>query len=312
MVHKSLLCHFSFYYQAAINGAFVEANRATYTIKTTPAALELLIGWLYARNLRKADGTRCKTTLTQLWVIADMTNMIALARDIINVFCKPTQSPEEKLPGYDLTTNLFKSITEVSPLWKWLVELHVRHWDPANDTDDGEQGALRRVRDAIPSDFYIAVIAGKHDLVWGGGRHQPCKCCSESCEFHGHESEEERLASKFGQIYIVHRNLAYKNQLAEQRRRRRGRSPRQQRYCLSKVIGFWKSWHCAQLEGATFCHESLGTEPLQDMMWIWRRRRLVQFSEMTLCTVSCKTYILYIRFTAINYLFLFVLPLCFE
>lgn len=82
-VHKELLCGFSPYYRAAIDGSFEEAKKSSFTAKTTPEALRMFVKWVYTRRLRDDDGTIDLDTAVDLYIFADMIDVLALRRDIV-------------------------------------------------------------------------------------------------------------------------------------------------------------------------------------------------------------------------------------
>lgn len=193
-VHKELLCGFSPYYRAAIDGSFEEANKSSFTAKTTPEALCMFGRYLYTRDLvHHDDVTLNLNTLVDLYIFADMIGAISLRRDIITVWSVDLDEFGPRFPSYKAIDKMNQNLPENSPLRMLMLQSHIWHWEPTHEVvADAEEQSTALA-------FMTAVALGKHEILTSVERdsNEPnCPCCNEPCKYHEHVSEEERRASK--------------------------------------------------------------------------------------------------------------------
>jgi len=125
--------------------------------------------------------------------------MTALSRDHVS-------SDKHWFFGYAVIGKVYRMLPANSPLRGFVVSTHIQHWSP--DVDDAE---VKRQRAAeAPPEFLFAVMEGHASIIKDGdivasfavgegvgGDERRAWCCSNACQFHEHESEEERAASEF-------------------------------------------------------------------------------------------------------------------
>lgn len=191
--------------------------------KTTQSALVLFTKWLYTRDLAAPSTDICdlaappnldnlsrrnsgslkdqKADLLHLYVFARGIECVALCRDILLQLHNDHAS---WFPTYELLEFLYKHLPPQSPVLKFLVSSHVQHWSP--DMDTPQVKAVRAFH--APTEFLFAVIEGQAGRIrdlggcerfdgLGEGDYEETQaaCCGDICDFHEHESEEERAST---------------------------------------------------------------------------------------------------------------------
>jgi hypothetical protein len=83
-VHKSLLCHYSTYYEAAIFRNFYEATRDYFTLDLDKNCADWFVRWLYSGQLgdRRPQNPEDED-LYRLYIFADEKDILALRRTIM-------------------------------------------------------------------------------------------------------------------------------------------------------------------------------------------------------------------------------------
>lgn len=192
-IHKSLLCHYSTYYQVAIYGRFKEANSNHFDIELNKVSVKWLVRWLYSRQLPGSGlgiGSR-SDELFQLYVFADEKDILALRRDVMT---RLVQLGWDYLPYHEiaLATN---SLPRSAPLYRFLFEWYINHWYPHKD-DPCQQG---QEYEKLPKEFMHLVMCGlcERAEVLRHGKEPTCVCCHEPCGFHEHKSHDEWRESEF-------------------------------------------------------------------------------------------------------------------
>lgn len=88
-MQKALLCFYSGYFAAALNGEFIEAKKKLIQLPTEdPATFRLVGHWIYTRRTLGLEGGEETSwcDLIGLWVFADAHDMPLLQNEVINVF----------------------------------------------------------------------------------------------------------------------------------------------------------------------------------------------------------------------------------
>ena len=74
-VHKVLLCYYSGYFNAALNGSFEEAEKDTVSLPTEdPQIFECFMHWVYTRRFTASTNdteSLCPNTMIQLWIFGE-------------------------------------------------------------------------------------------------------------------------------------------------------------------------------------------------------------------------------------------------
>jgi hypothetical protein len=169
--------------------------------------MALFIKWTYTRDLTDSKGEYNWSDLVDLYIWADSTMILALRRDIMTALHKDHKSSDEHwFFGYAVIGKVYRMLSPDSPLRGFIVSTHIQHWSP--DVDDAE---VKRQRAAeAPPEFLFAVMEGHASIIRDGdtvasfayaddgveGDERRVWCCGSVCQFHEHESEEERAASE--------------------------------------------------------------------------------------------------------------------
>ncbi|KAF2215100.1 hypothetical protein CERZMDRAFT_7580, partial [Cercospora zeae-maydis SCOH1-5] len=92
-VHKGVLCFYSAYFEACLNGEFAEARREVVDlVEEDPKTFRHFVAWLYTRQLpidheSEVAGDQCEH-INRLWVLADKRQVPLLANRCINALRK--------------------------------------------------------------------------------------------------------------------------------------------------------------------------------------------------------------------------------
>lgn len=188
-VHKALLCHYSPYFNSALNGNFSEAKDGLHPLAINEQVVTRFIGWLYTRNSFCSTLPEDRPSASSLYIFADRYDVLALRRDCLNMLSSLTR--RNIITSYTSVVNAYGNLPESSPYLRALEQTYICKWTPDLDSI-GDQDATRAT---APSNFLAAVMVGKARRN-GSGDHRPGCCCYNVCRFHEHESDEEREASK--------------------------------------------------------------------------------------------------------------------
>lgn len=205
-IHKELLCYYSPYYRTLLSGRWEDGKRRrSFVVETTQPALALFVKWLYTNDLTDAMGMKRWDDLAEVYTFASPSLVIALQRDIIDTFLDD-HLEGKVLCGFDYATiaNVYRRLPTDSPLINFIVSSHIHHWTP--ETESPEVKERRQVH--APVDFLLSVMEGQAELIQdqnAAPKHakntklisKRCPMCrGDFCDFHAHESQDERAASK--------------------------------------------------------------------------------------------------------------------
>lgn len=175
--------------------------------ETTQPALALYVKWLYTNDLTDAMGLKRWDDLAEVYTFAAPSLVIALQRDIIDTFLDD-HLEGKVFCGFDYATiaNVYRRLPSDSPLINFIVHNSVHHWTP--EAESPEMKERRQIH--APVDFLLSVMEGQAQLIQdqnAAPKHaknttkfisKRCPMCrGDFCDFHAHESQEERAASKF-------------------------------------------------------------------------------------------------------------------
>ncbi|CAD0112147.1 unnamed protein product [Aureobasidium uvarum] len=153
-IHRKLLCLFSSYYAAALNGNFLEANKDRFEVDLSGEHLRAFAVWIYTGSLgRMSDDYDGMCCLTSLYLFADQVNILALRRRTISLFAK-------SFPTYDLVKIILMNVTPGSPLHRHVLDRYILHWTPSEDEDDPFLLDSKRDPDHILANFMYQVMKG--------------------------------------------------------------------------------------------------------------------------------------------------------
>ncbi|PIA95006.1 hypothetical protein CB0940_08159 [Cercospora beticola] len=185
-VHKGVLCFYSGYFNACLNGDFVEARSGVVDlVEEDPDRFKDFVGWLYTRQLpvdheSKDVGEQWRDVF-RLWVFADKRQVPLLANRCINAlrelnvvrWCAPTTELHF----------VYANTTADSLLRRFLVYLIAMVAGPGGDRLLGDS------RDRYPPDALWDILK----LVWGNGSSKAASMSVQEilaidlCKFHQHE-----------------------------------------------------------------------------------------------------------------------------
>lgn len=80
-VNKALLCYFSSYYAAALNGRFAEARQEIFSVDLSGKQLQAFINWIHTGRLDLHIWER--EDRVKLYIFADLVDVLALRRQIM-------------------------------------------------------------------------------------------------------------------------------------------------------------------------------------------------------------------------------------
>ena len=182
MVHEDLLCFFSEYYRAALQGGFLEAGNKSVVLDLKTADCHSLVGWLYTGRLPDAP----RNDLFGLYVFADSTDILALRRAIMT---RVVKSENQTLPTFSEAAVALDSLPSTSPLYRYLLDTYTHHWMFEYATKE----------DMLPYGFLMDWIerAAKRTCVVSEESCSKCPCCDTNfCDYHEHGSFEEWKSCK--------------------------------------------------------------------------------------------------------------------
>ncbi|CAC9893937.1 unnamed protein product [Aureobasidium pullulans] len=186
LIHEELLCYFSPYYTAAFKGGFSEANQGSTSFELTELQAKLLVTWLYSGRIE--DDINYSDVL-DLYIFADMTDITALRRDIMDHLFKRGLKwqvfDEESVPEH------FKTLPPSSGLVRWMVDNFAQCWARLFGSYDSYLKP-RIAAFEIPGEFFDQVRAA-YCRDWT----EVSECHFKTpCHYHEHETVEE-WRSKF-------------------------------------------------------------------------------------------------------------------
>ncbi|THY52097.1 hypothetical protein D6C97_06481 [Aureobasidium pullulans] len=198
-VHKDLLCFYSPYHDRLLNGPFKEAGSTWIKLPVTSLVLKLFSTWLYTGQIitpstqdacsvnnpeRRIQFARHHTKLVDLYIFADSLNCIALERAAFVQLYKLFRVAKGPMQIFKLVDNGL----EHSGLYKYWVDYWAAHYDSM---------IPRILVDPLPSTFAHHLLLRKCELDLNPKtKGNECRCCENPCNYHTHESIEERKASE--------------------------------------------------------------------------------------------------------------------
>ncbi|TIA27451.1 hypothetical protein D6C79_10649 [Aureobasidium pullulans] len=182
MVHKSLLYFYSPYYRALLEGGFPETGQKSVDTHLDDATGSMFVSWLYSGQMLPYT----ELSHFELYVFADKTENLALRRSIMTVVVQGSQRQFSELsPILDDLKQPLTELPSTSPLFQWILNTFVHHWDPT-EYPPPDEALLKE----IPADFFLKV-AQEIALKFKNNFTGPCPCCHNYCNYHEHESVAE-------------------------------------------------------------------------------------------------------------------------
>jgi len=200
-VHQRLLCHYSLYYKAAIHGQFQEAtnNHFDLTLKTEYAGS--LVRWLYSGMLSTRYSAPEIEELFHLYIFADEKDILALRRDVMSELVK---KEKVDLP-YELVALATNSLLPSAPLYSFLLDWHVHHWNPL----EAAQSQHYSDYEVLPKESMHLVMCRLAIRARAASNpvQSPCTCCNSPCSYHEHVTQTNWLTSKFVYAHITRNTI---------------------------------------------------------------------------------------------------------
>ncbi|KAH0156313.1 hypothetical protein KCU67_g8364, partial [Aureobasidium melanogenum] len=128
-VNKDLLCFFSSYYAAALNGKFLEANKDHFEVDLSGENLVAFRDWMYMGTFDHLIGylsEPLECLYVKLYIFADQMDIIALRRSAIS------HLPDEDPLTWDLIKLILTNLPESSPLRRYALDSFIAHWKPSH------------------------------------------------------------------------------------------------------------------------------------------------------------------------------------
>ncbi|THY93029.1 hypothetical protein D6C93_05750 [Aureobasidium pullulans] len=205
-VHQALLSFYSPYHDTLLNGPFLEGmNPPTepFLVEAGSGVLKLFVTWLYNGRvnmrhpecLSDVEVAHWYLGVTKLYILADSFNCVALARLVVSNFL----NHEDELytfPTWSCIGLLSGSSLESSSLYRYYLAVLDAHWCGSlrDDEHEGQYQGDPNGEDPLPLNLAYRLLLRKLQRTQDG-QEGDCRCCHDRCEFHRHESEEEREAT---------------------------------------------------------------------------------------------------------------------
>ncbi|THY93030.1 hypothetical protein D6C93_05751 [Aureobasidium pullulans] len=197
-VNKALLCYYSAYFQALINGPFKEGLEEKTEIKldVSQKVLRQFYGWLTTGRVQM--GFQPDVTI-KLWIFGDFIDSLALRRDAITHLQRSSrEQPSVGMVGY-MTLHENKVWTEFhnSALYVYIVHTFSYHWDHRREF--ALRGGFAGI--GIPEQFLHdqrTSMSMHRERSLAGSISGHCYCCHgtwAACKYHEHTSQEEQSAT---------------------------------------------------------------------------------------------------------------------
>ncbi|KAI5204563.1 hypothetical protein E4T39_03514 [Aureobasidium subglaciale] len=178
--NKALLCYYSTYYAAALDGQFAEAHQKVFDVELSDKQLKVFVDWIYAGQLELLAWEREDRLM--LYIFADFTDNLAFRRRIM------TESA--RMERYREVGLALSSLPSKSPYCQRIIDHYAKHWRPEDDKCD----AIKNIPEiVVHGDFFYEVLVRQSSVK--GVKLESCICCSNVCNYHEHESEEEWRAT---------------------------------------------------------------------------------------------------------------------
>jgi hypothetical protein len=185
-VHRKLLCFFSSYFSAALNGKFLEAQKDHFEVELLGKHLKSFVTWIYTGGMTQAAMGHD----IDLYIFADQVDIMALRRAALNQVAK-----KKRLLTYEHFAYLHQNLAQGSPLLRYTTDFYIAYWEPSNDSEDPCCLDSDTDPDHLLAQFLYQVLKGvaTRKSVDSPG----CPCCNDICRYHEHSSKEEWKASMF-------------------------------------------------------------------------------------------------------------------
>ena len=158
-------------------------------LETTRAVLQLFFYWLY----RGTVDTTNWHDVTELYFLGHSLNSVALMRSAITEMqkiCRDDENDDTELFHYGHISVIDDMVGTSSGLLYYIEGTYFNHWRPSDDEDVNDNP-----REHQKTNLFFKKLFERSFKEQREGAN--CSCCHDYCKYHGHESEAERLASKY-------------------------------------------------------------------------------------------------------------------
>ncbi|KAI5270736.1 hypothetical protein E4T47_05851 [Aureobasidium subglaciale] len=126
LIHRGLLCYFSPYYNAYLNGGFLKSGQKQITFDLSKTQAKMLVTWLYSGCLPIDAGY---SDLFDLYLVANVTLTLAVKRSIMShIYHNHGVGDLEGGPELELIMKVFNVLPKSSGLIRWLADWYAHHW----------------------------------------------------------------------------------------------------------------------------------------------------------------------------------------
>ncbi|KJX96133.1 hypothetical protein TI39_contig804g00009 [Zymoseptoria brevis] len=175
-LHKGILCHYSGYFDKALNGTFMEArNKEIILSEEEVDVFEDFVVWLYSRAT--PDGKKSYEKLSHLWAFADRRDVPLLMNQSLDAFRDEVVSHWTN-PASSIRF-IYANTTENSGLRRFAMGLVAHTADAAKSLQDTEDWPREATRDLLR-------------LIWGTNKDAKRQSKADimkmdMCQYHRHE-----------------------------------------------------------------------------------------------------------------------------
>lgn len=190
-IHEELLCHYSAFYKASLQGPLRETSQRDQSLDCDPQILEMLSVWIYSGNLARSNGESPSTLdLVKLYVTADFYDFPALRNMITEEFTLQI-SEYTPVPSVEEVTHAFEKLPSTSKLCKLFVAIYISYFD--GRTHDVEY------INTFPKAFVGDVFKAQSSYWWNGTNvGDYCECCNGMKYFVEFPRESTGIAVRLG------------------------------------------------------------------------------------------------------------------
>lgn len=209
-VHRALLCYYSPYFTAALNGSFKEADEDALKLKNTGhKVFDIFLHWLYTQTLPEPncsnnEGTPSASSswpdgfydywITGLFIFAEFYNVPQLRKEVVDQFYfKYVCSGVPIVPDYQTIIQAFSSLPDTSQFCRFLVRIYAVRWDVSYDEDDDE--AIDN-RGQLPKEFLGDLMIEVGKVRKDQNKYGKAPAMPEVCEYHEHSTKEEKKSCR--------------------------------------------------------------------------------------------------------------------
>jgi len=209
-VHRALLCYYSPYFTAALNGSFKEADEDALKLENTEdEVFDYFLHWLYTQTLPEPDCSNNEGTppassggpnedhdhwMTGLFIFAEFYNVPQLRKEVIDQFYfEYACSGISALPDYQTIILAFSSLPDTSPFCRFLVRIYAVRWDVSYDEDDDE--AVDN-RGQLPKEFLGDLMVEVGKVRKDQKKFGKAPAMPDVCEYHEHSTIEEKRSCR--------------------------------------------------------------------------------------------------------------------